>query len=71
MMGGAVGLAVLAQVAAGRTGGSHAAAALNDGYHLAFVVAAIFAVVAAVVGWTQLRSAREPAPTAEAEPVAS
>src|SRR5215212_660543 len=46
MMGGAVGLALLAHVAAARTGSSHAAAALNDGYHLAFVVAAVFAAVA-------------------------
>src|SRR4051812_13489476 len=62
MMGGAVGLAVLAQVAASRTGGSHTAAALNDGYHLAFVVAALFAAVAAVIGWTLLRRDAVPAP---------
>jgi MFS family permease len=41
MVGGAVGLAVLVSLAAARTGGAIAdAAALNDGYHVAFFVAA-------------------------------
>jgi hypothetical protein len=55
MMGGALGLAVLASLAASRTsalladGESHAAA-LAGGYHLAFLVGAIFAAVAAACG---------------------
>jgi EmrB/QacA subfamily drug resistance transporter len=59
MMGGALGLAVLASLAASRTGslrGSHgAAAALNGGYHLAFVVGAVFAVCAATAAAVLLR----------------
>ena len=38
MMGGALGLAVLASVAAARTGGDTSPAALTDGYHAAFLV---------------------------------
>ena len=60
MMGGALGLAVLASVAASRTGslassGGDRLAALTGGYHLAFVVGALFAVVAAAVGGLLLR----------------
>jgi EmrB/QacA subfamily drug resistance transporter len=60
MMGGALGLAILASIAASRTntllaaGQSHAAA-LTGGYHLAFIVGALFAVAAAVLGATLLR----------------
>ena len=53
MMGGALGLAVLASLADWRTndlGGSKDLDALTSGYHLAFVVGAIFAVAAAVLG---------------------
>jgi MFS family permease len=55
MMGGALGLAVLASLAASRTstllaGGESHTAALTGGYHLAFLVGAIFAGVAAAVG---------------------
>jgi MFS family permease len=61
MMGGAVGLAVLASLAAWRTGdlrdsGSSEAAALTGGYHLAFLVGAAFAVIAALVGGLLLRT---------------
>ena len=54
MMGGALGLAVLASVAASRTAAledteSHLAA-LTGGYHLAFLVGAIFAATAATLG---------------------
>jgi EmrB/QacA subfamily drug resistance transporter len=49
MMGGALGLAVLASLAAARTGGVQTPEALTSGYHAAFAVAAIFAVVAAAV----------------------
>src|SRR5207249_9436568 len=55
MMGGALGLAVLASIAAARTdtlaaGGDDKLTALVGGYHLAFVVGALFALAAAVVG---------------------
>jgi MFS family permease len=55
MMGGALGLAVLASVAASRTGslrasGSGQLTSLLGGYHLAFLVGAIFAFAAAATG---------------------
>jgi EmrB/QacA subfamily drug resistance transporter len=52
MMGGALGLAVLASLAAARSGAGSASdlAALNDGYRLAFGVGALCAVLAAAVG---------------------
>jgi EmrB/QacA subfamily drug resistance transporter len=62
MMGGAVGLAVLASVAASRTthlldsGQSHAVALLG-GYHLAYVIGAAFAALAAVLAARMLRTA--------------
>jgi MFS family permease len=54
MMGGALGLAVLASIAAARTqwlagAGAASPVALNGGYHAAFALAAIFALVAALV----------------------
>jgi len=66
MMGGALGLAVLASLAAWRTGslrdsGSSELAALTGGYHLAFLVGAVFAAGAAVLGGLLLRTARQPA----------
>jgi hypothetical protein len=59
MMGGALGLAVLASVAAARTavvqaGGAADAAALNSGYHVAFAIGAVFAAVAGLLGWLGL-----------------
>jgi EmrB/QacA subfamily drug resistance transporter len=62
MMGGALGLAVLASLAASRTdslraSGDSLVVALNGGYHIAFVVGALFAAAAAVVGATLLRPA--------------
>ena len=59
MMGGALGLAVLASLADWRTsnlGWLDDLGALTSGYHLAFVVGAIFAAAAAVVGGLLLRS---------------
>jgi EmrB/QacA subfamily drug resistance transporter len=56
MMGGALGLAVLAAVAAAETGGSADLQALTDGYHLAFLVGTLFAVAAGVVAAVFMRS---------------
>jgi EmrB/QacA subfamily drug resistance transporter len=60
MMGGSLGLAVLASLAAARTesllaAGAAQAAALNGGYHLAFAAGAAFAVAAALTGLVLLR----------------
>ena len=55
MMGGALGLAVLASVAAARTNGD-SLAALTNGYHAAFLLGALFAAAAAVLGGTLLRA---------------
>ena len=54
MMGGALGLATLASIAASRTdslraGGDSAVAALNGGYHAAFLVGAAFALGGALI----------------------
>ena len=73
MMGGALGLAVLASLAASRTdtllssGESHLTA-LTGGYHLAFLAGGIFALSAAVLGGTLLRAQVPSAETVEAEP---
>jgi EmrB/QacA subfamily drug resistance transporter len=61
MMGGALGLAVLASVAAARTaeaqaGGAIEAVALNAGYRLAFLLGALFAAGMALLGWFALRT---------------
>jgi EmrB/QacA subfamily drug resistance transporter len=67
LMGGALGLAVLASLAASRTNtlldsGDGRLVALVGGYHTAFVVGAVFALTAAAVGGTLLRTAApEPA----------
>jgi len=60
MMGGALGLAVLASIAASRShslrvGGAGELSALTGGYHVAFLVGAAFAAAAAVIGGTLLR----------------
>jgi len=62
MMGGALGLAVLASLAASRTdsllgSGESEAAALTGGYHVAFLVGALFAIGAAALGAGLLRGA--------------
>jgi MFS family permease len=67
MMGGAVGLAVLASIAASRTdtlsaSGRGPVAALTGGYHAAFVAGALCAAAAAAVGALLLRTRREPHP---------
>ena len=79
MMGGALGLAVLASLAASRTdsltaSGSSELAALAGGYHAAFLVGAIFAASAAAIGVLLLRPAPMAAmhgETAEDETVAA
>ncbi|MBA3347596.1 MAG: MFS transporter, partial [Actinobacteria bacterium] len=55
MMGGALGLAVLASVASARTGDDGSLAALVDGYHAAFVIGTAFALAAGVVAAVFLR----------------
>jgi EmrB/QacA subfamily drug resistance transporter len=60
MMGGALGLAVLASIAASRTDslsgpGNGPLEALNGGYHLAFLIGAVFVLAATVVGAALLR----------------
>jgi MFS family permease len=74
MMGGALGLAILASVAASRTdsltsSGHGPLAALNGGYHVAFLIGAGFAVIAAAVGAALIRTeAAAPVPGAEGVP---
>jgi EmrB/QacA subfamily drug resistance transporter len=70
MMGGALGLAVLASIAEARSDaiGGDRLAALTGGYHLAFLVGAIFAGLAAAIGAGLLRQRAAPA-GAEPEPV--
>jgi EmrB/QacA subfamily drug resistance transporter len=61
MMGGALGLAVLASLAAARSGGVQTPQALTLGYHAAFAVAALFAVVAALASaWLPRAAAESP-----------
>ncbi len=60
MMGGALGLAILASLAAARSDsfrakGAEALEALNSGYHAAFLVGTIFALTAAAIGGLLLR----------------
>jgi EmrB/QacA subfamily drug resistance transporter len=62
MMGGAVGLAILASLADSRSESLRASAdtslaALNGGYHVAFVLGALFVAAAAVVAAALLRAA--------------
>jgi EmrB/QacA subfamily drug resistance transporter len=75
MMGGALGLAVLASLAAARTEGLLASgadplAALNGGYHAAFAVGAVFAAAAALLSALLIR-AGAPAAAGETATVAS
>jgi EmrB/QacA subfamily drug resistance transporter len=77
MMGGALGLAILASLAASRTdsladSGRSELVALNGGYHAAFLAGAVFAIVGAALGARFLPSeaeasmhGAEPAPAAE------
>ena len=67
MMGGALGLAVLASVAAARTGGSQSLEALTNGYHAAFVIGTLFAVAAGTVAAVFMRDVKAPAGAHERE----
>ena len=65
MLGGSLGLAALASVAAARTAGLTAVgtehlAALAGGYQAAFLCGACFAFAAALLGWLLLRPASQP-----------
>jgi MFS family permease len=65
MMGGALGLAVLASVAARRTdtltaSGEGQLEALTGGYHVAFLLGAVFAFAAAAIGGAFLRTRAAP-----------
>jgi MFS family permease len=76
MLGGALGLAVLASIAAARTdtltaSGESAAEALNGGYQLAFLAGALFAGLAATLGGLLFRVARPAAAGAHGEGVRS
>ena len=69
MMGGALGLAILASVAASRSdtllaSGEDQLAALTGGYHAAFVVGAVFAA-GAVLSAALLRGSGAPAAATE------
>ncbi len=76
MMGGALGLAILASVAASRTstltsaGESHAAA-LTGGYHAAFLGGAVFALTAVALGVGLLRTRMSSAAAAHAPELAA
>ena len=66
-MGGALGLALLAALASSRTetlkaDGASAVAALNGGYHAAFVAGAIFAALGVTLGLLRLQSRPREAP---------
>ena len=61
MMGGALGLAVLASVAARHTqdlraAGDGSLVALNGGYHVAFLIGAVFTLAAAAIAAVVLRA---------------
>ncbi|MBV9917071.1 MAG: MFS transporter [Solirubrobacterales bacterium] len=72
MMGGALGLAVLASVAASKTshllasGHSHASA-LVGGYHIAFLIGSAFAAAGALAAAYLLRAQQQPAEAADLE----
>jgi MFS family permease len=76
MMGGALGLAVLASLSASRTdrlllSGDDQLTALTGGYHSAFLVGALFAVAGAVLGGVLIRAEKPAAMHAQPEPAQS
>jgi EmrB/QacA subfamily drug resistance transporter len=73
MMGGALGLAILASLASSRTAsqlhaGTSELAALTSGYHAAFLAGAAFAAAAAIIGVTLMRVTAPAEHGAAAEP---
>jgi len=69
MMGGAVGLAILASLASAQTtrllmAGATETVALNSGYHVAFLAGAIFAAIGAGVAWKFLKITKPVDPSA-------
>jgi EmrB/QacA subfamily drug resistance transporter len=61
MMGGSLGLAILTSLASSQTqklvsSGFNSVHALNGGYHMAFLLGAMFAVAASILGATLLRT---------------
>jgi len=76
MMGGALGLAILVSLAASRTDSLRASgdgplAALNGGYHVAFLIGAPFAAAAALVGAVLLRTRQQVATAAPVDAAAT
>jgi EmrB/QacA subfamily drug resistance transporter len=76
MMGGALGLAVLASLAAARTdtlvaAGDGEIVALNGGYHAAFLAGAVFAIAGALIGALFLPAEAPAAAGGEAEAAAA
>ena len=65
MLGGALGLAVLASVAAARTGGDDSLEALVAGYQAAFLIGTVFAIAAGAVAAVFLRQGPIPAEAGE------
>ena len=75
MMGGALGLAILASLAAARTeglaaAGADATTALNGGYHLAFLLGAVAAVLGSVLAGVFVRTRTHGAAQGEASSAA-
>ena len=76
MMGGALGLAVLASLSTSRSdnllaSGDDLPTALTGGYHVAFLVGALFAIAGATIGGLLIRAEKPAAMHAEAEPAHS
>jgi EmrB/QacA subfamily drug resistance transporter len=76
MMGGALGLAVLASLSTSRSdkllaSGDNLQTALTGGYHAAFLVGALFAIAGATIGGLLIRADKPAAMHAEPEPAHS
>ena len=76
MMGGALGLAVLASLSTSRSdsliaSGDDQLTALTSGYHAAFLVGSLFAIAGAALGGLLIRADKPAAMHAEAEPAHS
>ena len=76
MMGGALGLAVLASLSTSRSdnllaSGDDLPTALTSGYHAAFLVGALFAIAGATLGGLLIRAEKPAAMHAEPEPAHS